>query len=464
MLARDNEVVFLQKKVAELEARLAKREAAGSNGGSNLHKHDGHNGQNGHAEHAKDIDDRLLRAALSCLSDGVVICDNNGHLVFFNAAATSMLGQGASDKASSEWSDHYGVRFEDGGPLVPEKELPLIRAMSGEFVDNVHLFARSEKQPDGVHLQCNARPIYDEDRVLQGAILICKDIGERIQVESERQHRMHAERRSLRMARILQMLLDHLDIVVWSVNEKAVFTFHDGRGCEPIGIPRGSLVGQNILELFTNQRDIILSALKGIPDHDICVVDKITWENWYVPVKDDETNAWHVIGLSLDITHAHQAKVEVEAKLALIERQQAVINDLETPVIQVWDRILTLPMVGVVDSRRAARVTDDLLEQVSRTQARFAILDLTGVEVVDTATAGHVLNIVSAVRLLGAEGIITGIRPTIAQTIISLGVDLARVRTLATLRDGLAFAIRKLAEQEAAANAPVLRALRRNES
>jgi rsbT co-antagonist protein RsbR len=74
------------------------------------------------------------------------------------------------------------------------------------------------------------------------------------------------------------------------------------------------------------------------------------------------------------------------------------------------------------------------------------------------------LNIISAVRLLGAEGIITGIRPNIAQTIISLGVDLSRVRTLATLRDGLAFAIRKLTDQEAAANTPLLRALHRTEA
>jgi anti-anti-sigma regulatory factor len=133
-----------------------------------------------------------------------------------------------------------------------------------------------------------------------------------------------------------------------------------------------------------------------------------------------------------------------------------VINDLETPVIQVWDRVLTLPMVGIVDSRRAARMTDDLLRQVARTQAHFAILDLTGVEVVDTATAGHLLNIASAVRLLGAESIITGIRPNIAQTIISLGVDLTRIRTLATLRDGLALAIRSLTQGDPRKNSTKL--------
>lgn len=475
MLEQGNEIAFLRKRVADLEGRLAERDSVGANGGRVLRKKNGHNGQNGRNGHngqktpSADIDPCLLRAALSGLSDGVIICDSNGRLLLFNSAAVAMLGQDVSDKAASEWSAHYGVYYEDGGPLVPANELPLVRAMTGESVDNVHLFARSEKRPTGTHLLCSARPIYNDEHVLQGAIVVCQDVGERLQIEKERERREKAEvqkhdaeMKSLRMAKVLQVLLDHLDIVVWSADENGVFTFHDGRGCEPIGIPRGSLLGKNIFELFPLSPGM-QQAFMGTPQHDMSQVDTIVWENWYVPEKDHKKNVWNVIGLSLDVTKSHEAKAELEAKLALIERQQSVINDLETPVIQVWDRILTLPMVGVVDSRRAARVTDDLLEQVSRTQARFAILDLTGVEVVDTATAGHVLNIISAVRLLGAEGIITGIRPTIAQTIISLGLDLARVRTLATLRDGLAFAIRKLAEQEATSNTPVLRALRRGE-
>ncbi len=263
-----------------------------------------------------------------------------------------------------------------------------------------------------------------------------------------------AEKQAQRMASMLRALLDHLPLVVWAIDHKGIFTFHDGIGAEPSGLPRGALTGQNIFELFPDS-DTVLRALEGKPLHDIAVNENLVWENWYVPVRDEKEGVWNVIGLSLNITEAHQARTDLEAKLALIERQQAVIDDLETPIIQVWDHILTLPMVGMVDSRRAARLTDDLLTRVSRTQAKFAILDLTGVEVVDTATAAHLLNIIAAVRLLGAEGIITGIRPNIAQTIISLGLDLSRVRTLATLRDGLAFAIRKLGERDATKNGPV---------
>ena len=94
-------------------------------------------------------------------------------------------------------------------------------------------------------------------------------------------------------------------------------------------------------------------------------------------------------------------------------------------------------LVGMIDSGRATELMDSLLQAVAKTRARFAILDLTGVEEVDTGTAGHLLALVRAVRLLGAEGVITGIHPNIAQTIVAIGVDLSRVHVFATLRDAL---------------------------
>lgn len=439
--------------------------AHGQNGASHSRRN-GHakNGANGHNKldpqptPEQHIDPKLLHLALSKLTDGVVICDAQGRLQLFNDAAKAMFGQADPEKSSAQWSEHYGVYDKKGGRLLPENELPLVRAMSGENVDDFEFYARSHICPEGLHLSCSARAVLDNDARILGAVVICRDItahknaleekARRAQLQSQKDI---VEQKALRMAHLLQALLDHLNVVVWTVDEKGTFTYHDGRGSESLGIPRGSLLGANIFEVFPTS-DLVKKALGGSFQHESSPLGDRVWENWYVPIKDKESNQWHVIGLSLDVTEAQRSKVELESKLALIERQQTVINDLETPVIQVWDRVLTLPMVGVVDSRRAARVTDDLLNQVARTQAQFAILDLTGVEVVDTATAGHLLNIASAVRLLGAEGIITGIRPNIAQTMIALGVDLTRVRTLATLRDGLAFAIRSLAQRESAKN------------
>ncbi|MDI1445904.1 STAS domain-containing protein [Polyangium sp. 6x1] len=432
----EEECAALRARVAELEARLA--EAAPADGGPPRESR----------ASAQDGEIMLLRAALRSLAVGVVLCDREGKLVHFNDAAMMMLGKGASDAGPWDWFERYGLFLPDGVTPFPTGELPLARALRGEVTDGVEMFGRNDARPEGVAMEVSGRPIRDEKGELVGAVVVFCDISERKRYEAERERRRRAdeqriaaEKDRLRMARILQGLLDNLDVVVWATDEKGICNFHDGRGALSAGVARGQLVGQN----FIASDEHVRRALAGHPVHVIGKSDGVVWEHWMIPVTEEDKRISGVIGMSLNINEAHQIKTDLEAKLALIQRQQEVIFNLETPIIQVWDRVLTLPMVGVVDSRRAARVTDDLLASVARTQARFAILDLTGVEVVDTATAGHMLNIISAVRLLGAEGIITGIKPNVAQTMISLGLDLSRVRTLATLRDGLGLAIRQLA-------------------
>lgn len=125
-------------------------------------------------------------------------------------------------------------------------------------------------------------------------------------------------------------------------------------------------------------------------------------------------------------------------------QQEAITAATSTPIIQVWDDIVTMPVVGLVDSVRAADMKNALLEAVSRTGARFAIVDLTGVDIVDTATADHLLRVMRAVQLLGARCVITGIQPSVAQIIVSLGLGLPGVVTLRSLREGLRFCLRDL--------------------
>lgn len=136
---------------------------------------------------------------------------------------------------------------------------------------------------------------------------------------------------------------------------------------------------------------------------------------------------------------AERVEKELQARFALIESQQRTISALSTPIIEVWDRALALPMLGVVDSTGAAEVMENLLARTSQTRARFTILDLTGVNAMDTATAVHVFKLIQAIRLLGAEGIITGIQPGVAQTMITLGIDLGTVKTLANMREAIRF-------------------------
>jgi rsbT co-antagonist protein RsbR len=119
----------------------------------------------------------------------------------------------------------------------------------------------------------------------------------------------------------------------------------------------------------------------------------------------------------------------------VIARQQQELLELSTPVVSLWDGILALPMIGTLDSARTQVVMESLLQRIVETGAEIAIIDITGVPTVDTLTAQHLLKTVTAARLMGADCIISGIRPQIAQTIVHLGVDLAAVTTKATLAD-----------------------------
>jgi len=125
----------------------------------------------------------------------------------------------------------------------------------------------------------------------------------------------------------------------------------------------------------------------------------------------------------------------------VIRRQQQEMLELSTPVVTLWDGVLALPMIGTLDSARTQIVMETLLQRIVETGAGIAIIDITGVPTVDTMTAQHLLKTVTATRLMGAECIISGIRPQIAQTIVHLGVDLGDVTTKATLADAFRVAL-----------------------
>jgi rsbT co-antagonist protein RsbR len=127
----------------------------------------------------------------------------------------------------------------------------------------------------------------------------------------------------------------------------------------------------------------------------------------------------------------------------VISRQQQELLELSTPVVRLWENVLALPLIGTLDSARTQIVMQNLLDAIVETRSDFAIIDITGVPVVDTLVAQHLLKTVAAARLMGADCMISGIRPQIAQTIIHLGVDLTGVTTKATLADAFAVALRR---------------------
>jgi len=147
--------------------------------------------------------------------------------------------------------------------------------------------------------------------------------------------------------------------------------------------------------------------------------------------------------LLLDSLGLYTMEVFQKSREGVITRQQQELLELSTPVVTLWQGILALPLIGALDSARTQVVMESLLQRIVETGSLIAILDITGVPTVDTLVAQHLLKTVAAARLMGADCIISGIRPQIAQTIVNLGVDLNTVTTKATLADAFAIALKR---------------------
>jgi rsbT co-antagonist protein RsbR len=280
------------------------------------------------------------------------------------------------------------------------------------------------------HFQCTARWVPEREEVY-GTLL---DVEDRFQDE-------------IKVA-LLKAINDNLPICLWAIDTRGVFLLHDGKGLEAAGLERGQLLGRNMFDIYPPEGTIeVKRALEGEALASSSKKDGRHWDTWKVPIKNERGEVTHAAGITLDITDAKRTEQELRSKLELVQKQQQVIRSLAAPIIQVWDRVLTLPLVGMFDTGRAAEVMESVLLEVARTRARYAILDLTGIEAMDTATAGHLLKLSQALRLLGAEGIITGIHPAIAQTIVGLGLDLTSIVTRATLREGLQYCIQRMSRE-----------------
>ncbi|XYH97450.1 STAS domain-containing protein [Sorangium sp. So ce1128] len=259
-------------------------------------------------------------------------------------------------------------------------------------------------------------------------------------------------------ARILDGIAEHVDPVAICVTRPdGVCIDYQGKGLAKLRMKPGQLVGANMAELYADIPGSAAMArrlLEGEVYHFRSEVDGNNWNIWLIPFGEPVGGRVGVIGLALDISESIAVENELRIQLDQIAAQQKVIRDLSTPIIEVWDGVLTLPMVGTVDSVRTADVMDSVLSKIVEKRARFAILDLTGVEVVDTQVASHLIQLVAAIRLLGADGIVAGIKPNVAQTMVALGLDLSQLNTQRNLRAALNYAIRAMAGAQGASLAP----------
>lgn len=179
-------------------------------------------------------------------------------------------------------------------------------------------------------------------------------------------------------------------------------------------------------------------------------VDAFDPDKIHIDVTDDDAfglieETVNVFAEEFATSKRRTAELERE-RLETIERQRMAIADLSAPIMDVWDGVIALPVIGLVDTQRSVELTERLLERISSSGARCVIVDVTGVDVVDTATANHLLQMIRSASLLGAFCVVSGISPQVAQTLVQLDVDLSSIRTVRNLKDALKESLKHLSK------------------
>ncbi|MBK9714974.1 MAG: PAS domain-containing protein [Kouleothrix sp.] len=232
--------------------------------------------------------------------------------------------------------------------------------------------------------------------------------------------------------------------------------------CELLGRPYDAVIGRSDPDYFPPDQvtvfwdgdDQVVSTGETIESEELFSQKDGTvrtiWTRKFA-VRDDAGRVVGSCGIITDISEIRrrqqqieQLEAEIKQQMTIIEAQGSLLDELSVPVIQVWDSILLLPLIGVIESRRASRITESLLESIGREGAEVIIIDITGVPIVDTGVASHLVRTVQAAQLLGCQSILVGISPEIAQTLVGLGVDFSRITTRATLQNGLEYALKRL--------------------
>jgi anti-anti-sigma factor len=151
-----------------------------------------------------------------------------------------------------------------------------------------------------------------------------------------------------------------------------------------------------------------------------------------------------IVILSVDITERKRAEEKLKVQMQELRDREDMIGKLSTPIVEIENGIALLPLVGVLDKTRARQLTESILEHIAKEKIDMIVMDVTGIASMDTQTANHIIRTVQAVRLMGSDIIVTGIRPEVAATLVALGINLSEITTCATLREGLQYAYTKM--------------------
>lgn len=275
------------------------------------------------------------------------------------------------------------------------------------------------------------------------------------QLERESEGRKQAERTLLESEERLRRLVETANLIPWEADVAAGrLTYLGPQAAAVLGYrgeawkeqPAADFLGMCV---HPQDRDQALASFFRAGDRGdnldfraVAADGRTLWLHNVVSAPRNVDGRTAVSGFLVDITDRKEIEARLQEQLYTIQRQQEDIRRLSTPIIEVWEGVLTMPVLGAIDNDRAQQMMDVILDAVSRKGCRATIIDLTGVDTVDTGTANHIIRIVRAVQLLGSRGIVVGIRPEVAQTMVSIGVELSAIVTLANLREALLLCMR----------------------
>ena len=253
-----------------------------------------------------------------------------------------------------------------------------------------------------------------------------------------------------RAVQTAQLVLDSVSDEVIQLDTKG-YVVSWNRGAEALkGWTADEIVGQHVSTFYVEE-----DVRSGLADRELRVAKetgRFETEGWRK--RKDGSRFWASVVITamrgpagdfLGYVKVSRDLSERRAQEELIRRQRDEILELSTPVIQVWDRVLALPIIGTLDSNRANRLTEGLLGTIADLEAEIVILDISGVPTIDTQVAQHLLKTVHAARLMGATSILSGVRPETAQAMVHLGIEIGDLRSRNTLRDALQLALQMIA-------------------
>ncbi len=236
-------------------------------------------------------------------------------------------------------------------------------------------------------------------------------------------------------------ILEQLPTPVIAVNKNMDLIFVNDAGCDFIGRSWKEIKGCKCYDVFNSEHcntehcrmKHVMAGGEPVTIRNSMVINGRTIPIEYTADKleDEKGNVQGGLEYIIDIS-------ETVSKEQKLREQSRTIMEISTPVIKLWDRILILPIVGIVDSFRAQQMMDMMLNKLKETASKIIILDIQGVAAVDTAVANHLIKIAKATRLMGCSCIISGISPAVAQTLVQLGIDLGSIKSNSTLQEALA--------------------------